>query len=94
MKLQIISIIGLMSISTSLLADTYVSGHYRDNGTWVEPYSRSSANNSLSDNYSSRGNTNPYTGSVGTVDPIRAEQRREERNDFNQPTNSWTNSGE
>lgn len=48
-------------------AQSYVSGHYRKNGTYVQGYYRSNRNNTNHDNYSTRGNTNPYTGSVGSV---------------------------
>ena len=46
-------------------ADVYVKGHYRSNGTYVDPYYRTSPNNSTYDNWSSYGNTNPYTGQKG-----------------------------
>lgn len=46
-------------------ADVYVRGHYRSNGTYVDPHYRTSPNNSSYDNWSSYGNTNPYTGKKG-----------------------------
>jgi hypothetical protein len=53
--------------STSLLfADEYVNGYYRDDGTYVRGYYKSSPNSTNYDNYSTYGNTNPYTGSTGT----------------------------
>lgn len=47
-------------------ADEYVSGYYRSNGTYVQPYMRSSPDNSVYNNYSYKGNLNPYTGQVGS----------------------------
>lgn len=47
-------------------ADTYVSGYYRRNGTYVAPHYRSDANNTKRDNWSTVGNVNPYTGRAGT----------------------------
>ena len=47
-------------------ADEYVSGYYRSNGTYVQPYMRSSPDNSVYNNYSYEGNLNPYTGQVGS----------------------------
>lgn len=47
-------------------AQTYVNGYTRSNGTFVEPHYRSSPNNTKFDNYSTLGNVNPYTGSIGT----------------------------
>jgi len=47
-------------------ADTYVDGYTKSNGTYVEGHYRSSPNSKRYDNYSSQGNSNPYTGSQGT----------------------------
>lgn len=44
----------------------YVHGYTRSNGTYVQGYERSAPNGTVTDNYSYNGNTNPYTGSVGT----------------------------
>ena len=46
-------------------ADVYVKGYYRSNGTYVDPHYRTRPNNSSYDNWSSYGNTNPYTGKKG-----------------------------
>lgn len=43
-----------------------VNGYYRNNGTYVQPYTRSAPDSSVTNNYSYQGNTNPYTGSTGT----------------------------
>lgn len=48
-------------------ADVQVSGYYKNNGTYVQPYTRTSPNSNTFDNYSSRPNYNPYTGNQGTV---------------------------
>ena len=48
------------------LAQTHVKGYYRTDGTYVQPHWRSSPNNTTYDNWSTRGNVNPYTGQVGT----------------------------
>jgi hypothetical protein len=47
-------------------ADKYVRGHYRSNGTYVQPYQRSNADGNVNNNYSTHPNVNPYTGKVGT----------------------------
>ena len=47
----------------------HVSGYERANGTYVQPYERTSPNSTRSDNYSTKGNVNPYTGKAGTRDP-------------------------
>jgi hypothetical protein len=55
-----------IAFSWQSLADQYVHGYYRSNGTYVRPYYRSSPNGTVQDNFSYRGNINPYTGKVGT----------------------------
>ena len=47
-------------------ADTYVRGYTRSNGTYVQGHYRSSPNSTVTDNWSYRGNSNPYTGERGT----------------------------
>ena len=65
--------------STSAMADTslygnrsnpgsvYVQPHIRDNGSYVQGHYRSSPDSSRSNNWSAKGNVNPYTGKKGTV---------------------------
>lgn len=46
--------------------DVSVRGHRRDDGTYVAPHYRSPADGWSGNNYSTRGNRNPYTGSSGS----------------------------
>ena len=46
-------------------SDLFIDGYYRSDGTYVKPHYRSRADNSFQNNYSSYGNTNPYTGKKG-----------------------------
>jgi hypothetical protein len=57
--------------SKSQGGDVYVRPHVRQDGTYVQPHMRTAPNTSPLDNYSSKGNVNPYTGKEGTVDPYR-----------------------
>jgi hypothetical protein len=50
-------------------AQVYVRPHVTKNGTYVEGYQRTAPDSNLHNNYSTQGNTNPYTGQQGTVDP-------------------------
>lgn len=45
---------------------TYQSGYYKSNGTYVEPHYKTTPNGTNLDNFSTRSNLNPYTGSTGT----------------------------
>ena len=51
------------------LADVYVRGYTRKDGTYVRPHYRSSPDNSYNNNWSVRPNINPYTGQRGTKSP-------------------------
>jgi hypothetical protein len=59
------SFLGL-SLFNNLSADNYVNGYYNSNGNYVNGYYRSDRNDTVRDNYSTYGNTNPYTGAKGT----------------------------
>ena len=62
-------------ISVSAFAnDTYVHGYTKSNGTYVEPHYRTHQDSNPYNNYSTQGNTNPYTEKEGTVDPYKSYQ--------------------
>lgn len=78
----------LFLVSSLVFAkDTYVNGYYRKNGTYVQPHYRSAPNSTKLDNYSTYGNTNPYTGKQGTINPYGSQ------NINNEPktNDSWGN---
>ena len=52
--------------SHSYSRDHAVSGYTKHNGTYVKPSHATNPNGTKNDNYSTRGNTNPYTGKAGT----------------------------
>ena len=49
----------------------YVKGYYRYDGTYVQGHYRSKPNSNKFDNYSTKGNYNPYNNKKGSVDPYR-----------------------
>ncbi|AWK86760.1 hypothetical protein [Azospirillum thermophilum] len=51
--------------------DHSVSGYTRKDGTYVAPHHQTNPNGTKLDNYSTKGNVNPYTGKPGTVDPYK-----------------------
>lgn len=63
----------LLVASTGVFATEYVPGYLRSDGVWVDGHFRSSPNSTTIDNYSTRGNVNPYTGEKGYVDPYKAQ---------------------
>lgn len=66
--------VALLGLSLPVGAADSVHGYTRRDGTYVQPHVRSEPNQHRYDNYSSQGNTNPYTGERGT-----------QRNEFSQP---------
>ncbi|MEK7515615.1 MAG: hypothetical protein AAB555_01610 [Patescibacteria group bacterium] len=49
-----------------------VKSYYKPStGSYVMPSHRTSPNTSKFDNYSTKGNYNPYTGKKGTVNPYK-----------------------
>ena len=56
----------LVATTALASADEYVHGYTRRDGTYVQPYYRSSPDGTVTNNYSFEGNVNPYTGKVGT----------------------------
>lgn len=72
---------GLFAIASSAQAQSYgygsntrshsTSGYTTQSGTYVAPSHATNPNNTQMDNYTTRGNVNPYTGAVGTRNPTR-----------------------
>lgn len=58
--------IALIALSAQAVADEYVNGYVKKDGTYVAPHMRSSPNGQQWDNYNTKGNVNPYTGQPGT----------------------------
>ena len=46
-----------------------VRGYTRSNGTYVAPHYQTNPNHTKLDNWSTKGNYNPFTGKAGTVNP-------------------------
>ena len=59
----------LFSFAQTNSNHVYVSGYYKSNGTYVQPHYRTAPNSTNRDNFSTRGNTNPYTGQPGYITP-------------------------
>ncbi len=59
----------LLLSSVAFAADVYVHGYTRSDGTYVQPYYRSAPDSNPYNNYSTKGNVNPYTGQAGTKNP-------------------------
>lgn len=70
MQLSLVVVIGL-AVSASAFANTRVRGYYKKDGTYVQPHVRSDSDGTKLNNWSTKGNVNPYTGKMGTKDPYK-----------------------
>jgi hypothetical protein len=65
---RILAVMLLLS-TASAFAQVHVRGYTKKDGTYVAPHERTAPNHTNLDNYSTRGNVNPYTGKEGTKEP-------------------------
>lgn len=73
LKYSIAAILALAVTSPALAGGSHaVRGYTRKDGTYVAPHMQTNPNNTRLDNWSTKGNVNPYTGKAGTVDPYEA----------------------
>lgn len=66
MKASLILLFCWYITSFNVLADVWVEGYYRSDGTYVQGHYRTAPNDTKADNWSTRGNINPHTGKPGT----------------------------
>lgn len=71
--LMLVLLIGVLSFSASAEArTTRVRGYYKPStGHYVAPHYKTTPNRSKFDNFSTKGNYNPYTGKKGSVNPFK-----------------------
>ena len=63
----------LVTLSISAYAQShYVQPYVTKDGTFVQGHYQTNPNGTRADNYSTQGNTNPYTGQQGTGTPYPA----------------------
>ena len=56
----------ILAFASQAMADVRVRGHYRSNGSYVQPHYRSNPDGNFYNNWSTYPNVNPYTGRTGT----------------------------
>ena len=71
---KLIFLFALLLVSILIFAQTNskhvkVKGYYRSNGAYVKPHYRTAPNSTNRDNFSTLGNTNPYTNKSGWIEP-------------------------
>lgn len=60
-------------LNICLSAQTWVDGYYKSDGTYVNGHFKSSSNDTKLDNYSTKGNYNPFTGNTGNKNPYTTD---------------------
>lgn len=82
-KVLLVILCALLWVGPALAKDTYVKGYTRKDGTYVQPHYRSAPDGNAYNNYSTKGNVNPYTGKEGTVDPdaVQNDSEKDSQND-------------
>lgn len=70
----------------------YVNGYYRSNGTYVKGYYRTAPNSTNRDNFSTKGNVNPYTGKPGWITPDNNTYNYTYSNTYSKPSYNSSNS--
>lgn len=74
--LSVLFLLTLFILPSSAEAAVRVRGYYKPStGSYVQSYYRSNPNSTRYDNYSTRGNYNPYSGKSGTVNPYSPSYR-------------------
>lgn len=64
--LIILGALTTLSVSAQAAGSHAIRGYATKSGTYVAPSRATNPNNTRADNYSKRGNVNPYTGQAGT----------------------------
>ena len=89
MRKTVFALLLFLVLAGSAFADQRVRGYYRDSDgdgykeTYVPPHYRTEPDGNPYNNYSTKGNTNPYTGERGYENPYQQN---------NQPRNNNYNS--
>ena len=71
-SILVLSLFSLLSLTSVEAKTVKVKSYYKPSSVkYVAPSYRSSPNKTKLDNYSTKGNYNPYTGKKGTVNPYK-----------------------
>ena len=77
--MRVILAVAILAIPAALAArptggSHSVNGYVKRDGIYVAPHMQTNPNSTKIDNYSTKGNINPYTGMPGTVDPFAVKR--------------------
>ena len=70
MLARLLLALALIAPATAMAKPSHsVKGHFTKKGTYVAPHRATNRDSSKLNNWSTKGNTNPYTGKKGTKKP-------------------------
>lgn len=75
-KIAVVAAIAAALFIADASAAKRVSGYVTKRGTYVAPHYQTAPNRTKLDNYSTKGNYNPYSGKTGTVDPYKPRKSK------------------
>jgi Ni/Co efflux regulator RcnB len=73
-KLFLLAAFALATATGFAQGTQQVNGYTRSNGTYVQPYTKTTSDGTNTNNYSTQGNSNPNTGQTGTKAPDYSQQ--------------------
>lgn len=82
MKKLLVALI-VASVSSLAAADNYVRPYVKNDGTFVEGHYKSAPDRNPYNNYSTQGNSNPYTGQQGSRDAYQVQQQYQQQPSYN-----------
>lgn len=86
---KLILLLTVFCLFTAIANANYVNGYTKKDGTYVQGYYRSNSNNTKLDNYSTKGNINPYSGQAGTKTYNNYNNYGYQKNQFNNYNNGY-----
>jgi hypothetical protein len=72
----VLAIVGIVLSNAWAASQTHVRGYLKKNGSYVQPSFRTTPDQSRYNNWSSKPNTNPFTGQAGHVNPTSLPQAK------------------
>ena len=77
--LIVLTVVTLAATSAMAAGSHAKRGYIKKDGTYVAPSHATNPNKPKADNYSSKGNANPFTGKEGTKDPNAPARQRKNK---------------
>lgn len=74
--LLLMVIVSILMPINLMAKSVVVKGHFSKSGSYVMPQKRTYPDNSKFNNWSTKGNYNPYTGKIGNINPYKPYKKK------------------